>query len=645
VLLGLLAWTICSLTLGLTVYLLFPLFRTKRISLDLSIFLFLLIFFATAYSLLFGLLGYLRPLPMTVGCLIGLVLFALVKPTRVRLLMLPSRLRLGSQIAADGWLELPPWQRWLTLGFAAVVALRFAFLIWALPPFIWDSLTYHLTNVAEWIQRGRIELFETSVVRIHNPANYEILTTWFAVFIRHDVVVEMAGIPAYLLACVSLFAICRSAGSSRPASHMAMLAYASTPALLLATTGTKNDVHMAAYYLAALAIILNLVSERKPLKAENILGQVWVLIIMLFYALGTKAYILHLLPGLLLTAMLARRASMRDRIRRWRSLLKKGLDQIVDLHSTLLGLLVLLLALGLFLGLYWNIRNWALTGNPFYPYGVEVETEKVFEGAGKVIPLRFSRLVQNLKSLAGKFGDRAALISADLPETTGWGWVSYGLGLVALAWGLIRRRSIRMLAAGFSLSFLVLYMSTRPSPWNMRYAIWFPALFAVSLAALYDWMSAKSPRLHRVMLYLLMFSLGANVIVTLNYGRVPLDQFQRMLELPTLERDAARLHVTVPNQYETALKIVPEEDLLGYNVHDNGFIYPLYRADFSQHLVFVPLAEVDNCADVRRVMDQADTEWLFIWRADYEKASILLSCSEVGVLDHVREGLYALEEE
>jgi hypothetical protein len=31
------------------------------------------------------------------------------------------------------------------------VRLRFVFLIWALPPFVWDSLTYHLTNVAHWI--------------------------------------------------------------------------------------------------------------------------------------------------------------------------------------------------------------------------------------------------------------------------------------------------------------------------------------------------------------------------------------------------------------------------------------------------------------------------------------------------------------
>lgn len=642
---GLLAWTICSLTLGLAAYLLFPYFRTERSSLNLCVFLFLLIFFSTAYPFTFGLLGLLRPLPMTLVSMFSLLMFALFKPTRGRLLELPDQLRSGFQSALDWWVGLPRWLRGLTTIFVAVGALRFGFLIFALPPFIWDSLTYHLTNVAEWIQRGRIELFETSVVRIFNAANYEILALWFAVFIGHDVVIEMAGIPAYLLACVSVYAICRISAFSRPASLAASLAFASTPALILATTATKNDVHMAAYYLASLAVILELASERQSSARKNVLGLIGLLIILVFYALGTKAYILHLLPGLLLGALLGGRSSVQGRIRRWRSLTKDGLTQFLDLSFALRFVFILLLVLGVFLGLYWNVRNWVLTGNPFYPYGVAVETEQVFEGAGKVIPLRFSRLIQNLKSLYEKFGDRAALIAADLPETTGWGWVSYGLGLVALAWGLVRRRSIRVLAVVFSLSFLILYMSTRPSPWNMRYAIWFPALFAVALAAMYDWMSTISPGVFRAMLFLLAFSLGTNVLITLNYGRIPLDQFRRMLELSTLERDAARMHVTVPNQYETALKMVPQDDLLGYNVHDNGFIYPLYRADFAQRLVFVALAEVNNCADVVRVMDQAGTKWLFIWRADYEKASILLSCAEVGVLDHVREGLYALEEE
>lgn len=124
-------------------------------------------------------------------------------------------LRSFAEATAGWWADLPIWLRWLTAGFAAVSALRFGFLIWALPPFVWDSLTYHLTNVAYWIQAGRIELFETSVVRIFTPADYEVLATWFAVFLHHDVVIEAAGLSGYALAVLAVYASARTLGASR----------------------------------------------------------------------------------------------------------------------------------------------------------------------------------------------------------------------------------------------------------------------------------------------------------------------------------------------------------------------------------------------------------------------------------------------
>ncbi len=154
-------------------------------------------------------------------------------------------------------------------GFCGVQPIRFAFLIVVLPPFVWDSLTYHLTNVAHWTQTGRIELFEAPVIRIYTPANYETLATWFTVFMHHDLVVEAAGLPAYGLALLAVYALARELGASRTASWLASLTYASTPALLLATTGTKNDPHMAAYFLTCLAIIAGLLNRDPDADGDN----------------------------------------------------------------------------------------------------------------------------------------------------------------------------------------------------------------------------------------------------------------------------------------------------------------------------------------------------------------------------------------
>ncbi len=148
---------------------------------------------------------------------------------------------------------------------------------------------------------------------------------------------------------------------------------------------------------------------------------------------------------------------------------------------------VWVLAAGLLLGSFWYIRNWALTGNPFFPYGVTVETTQVLlPAAERTTRLDLNNFLNNLGSFAQRFGDRQQRITPDLPNTTGWGWVAYGLGLPALVWGLMRRRGPRVLFAGFAVSLLVLFFSSPNSPWNMRYAIWFPALFALAIGFAFD---------------------------------------------------------------------------------------------------------------------------------------------------------------
>jgi hypothetical protein len=455
-------------------------------------------------------------------------------------------------------------------------------------------------------------------------------------------VVELAGLPAYFLSILSVYAIGRMLSFSRPASWVAGLAFASTPALLIASTGTKNDPHMAAYYLAGLALLLHLRRSEISQEVENALGVMTILALVLFLAFGTKAYILHLFPGWLFIAFLGVDGSVSQGWRSWGSHMKKGILQFHDWKNSARLILVMLLMVGAVLGMYWNVRNWLLTGNPFFPYGVAVETEQVFEGAGKTIPLSFSRLIENLRSLVDKFGDRSAMIMPDLPETTGWGWIAYGLGLPALVWSVLRKKSMRLLSAAFAISFIFLYMSTRPSPWNMRYATWFPGILTLAVAALWDWIPPVAKSLQRVMMGLFVFSLGMNLLITMNYGRIPIGQFKRMLELPTAERDAARLRITVPAEYQSALDLVPADEILGYFVHQNGFIYPLYRSNYSQRLAFIPLQEFDGCAALRQKMVHMETTWLFLWRADPSSEDLVNECVQADILVEREKGLYEL---
>jgi len=400
-------------------------------------------------------------------------------------------------------------------------------------------------------------LFDTPIDRIYTPANYEVFAAWFTVFIHHDVVVEAAGLSAYLLAGLSVYAIARSLDISEWASLLGTIAYLSTPALVLAVTGTKNDPFMAAYYLMAAAIILDLLLGKATGEGSDYAWKLLIIVLVLLLALGTKPYIVHLSAGLLVIGggfLLQGKRSGSWYRDKWKS--------ISSYYSSSIYfriMVVLLLISGLFLGSYWYLRNWF-----------------VQEDIAKV-PLDLDNLWRNLKLFIEKFGDKQNRILPDLPNTTGWGWVVYGMGLPALVWGIVRERSIRILAAGFLVSFLAIMISNRASPWNMRYVVWFPALLSIALATVFDRFPDESKAAKQGLSFLFVICIALNLVMTVTYNLIPIKTFKEMLSRSVWERDAALLDVYMPDEYSSALEIVGSEERLGYNVHVGGFVYPLYR--------------------------------------------------------------------
>ena len=642
--LGLISWLVNGIFVTALTYVGHGTLRGNRRSLNIAEFIFLWIFTATLVMLAVGLAGWLAPVPILAVSMAGLALLVLLPVSRRTLAQVWPELKALGKAASTWWGSIPRWLQWLTLLGAVSSAVRFAFLIVVLPPFVWDSLTYHLTNVAHWTQAGRIELFDTPVLRIYTPANYETFTTWFTVFLHNDVVVEASGLPAYLLAMAATYAAGRGLHLSRKASWLASLTYAFTPALLLAATGTKNDPHMAAYFMTAVAIIIGLVSSDSDRSDSNPLGQLVLLVVVVLYAFGTKAYMLHLIPALLVLGFAS--AWQRRDLRVWVRRVKSAIGQLREAGFSLRLILLVVVISGVFLGGYWNVRNLILTGNPFYPYGVDVAGSQVLASGDRTAQLNFSRLTANVQMLIGKFGDKKGPIRPDLPGTTGWGWFVYGLGLPALAWSMVRDKRVRLLALAFLTGLLLIFLSDRPSPWNMRYVIWFPALFSFAFATWVDGVSGSHRLLETGYVALMSLTLVLNFAMTANYYVVTPRMFQQMLQYSVWDRQSATLKVNMPPEYENALVYVPNNELLGYNVGSNGFVYPLYRSDFSQHIVYVPFADDASCEDIIHAMEVRHTRYLFVapeHTADL-KIALLQRCSESdsGLRQRAR-GIYVLK--
>lgn len=118
-----------------------------------------------------------------------------------------------------------------------------------------------------------------------------------------------------------------------------------------------------------------------------------------------------------------------------------------------------------------------------------------------------------------------------------------------------------------------------------------------------------------------------------------------MLQLPALRRDAALFEDNMPAPYAKAVEFVPNDALLGYNVHNNGFVYPLYRSDFSQRIIYVPFSPQASCEGIAGSMRERGTRYLLVAPEHTQDENIarLRECAGAGTVIRERaQGLYVL---
>jgi hypothetical protein len=509
---------------------------------------------------------------------------------------------------------------------AGLQALRIAVHAWVLPPYVWDALSYRLPRVAEWIQRGEVALFETPSTQTRWPATHELLQTWFALFPHHDVLADAASVPAYLLATGSTYAIARALGAARGLASLAALAYAFVPAVALHAASANNDLPVAALYLLVTALLLHLADRRVPARPVLLLAA-----LALAQAVGTKAYIVFLAPGLLVVVLCA------VRIRRRAPPAAARPEPRAP--PWLLGGLA---GGALLLGGYWYARNWVVFGNPFSPTELRLFGHLVFDAedpVGQQGTFSLAGLAKNLSMLKVKMDD-AGPFHPDLLGITGWGWL-VGPGLAVLAHGLAVCPTLRWLAAAFGVSLLSLLAWVTPDWWNLRFALWFPALFAVAFALAVG--AARSRSVRCGLLALATAALLLNLAGTLTVADLTPARWRALLALPATERSSATVLAVLGggrlgDVFLRAIERVPPAEPLGYHVPPHHVIYPLYGADLARRLRYVPL---DANTRLAEALDRRAVRHLFIWRPGPAAQAALDRAVARGELVQVDRGLYA----
>jgi hypothetical protein len=251
----------------------------------------------------------------------------------------PSKISRRSSLESWCWLG---WGLW-----AALAAGRLAVSGLGEYPTDWDSLTYHLPLVDQWLATGN--LYVPGVVKWFFPGNSELLALWMVAPFSGDFFAPLNNFPSIILLVLSAIHLGHILGLGTLLSHLAAFGMVSNYIVRHQLITNKNDVAAASLFLACLVYGL-----RHAFDSRN--TNLVMAAICLGLCAGVKYYAL-LYACLALLILLVCVWSLRGSHLAFRA---------ATVYFS--GLLLL--------GAYWYARNFWLTGTPVYP--------KAFTAAGTI---------------------------------------------------------------------------------------------------------------------------------------------------------------------------------------------------------------------------------------------------------------------
>jgi hypothetical protein len=305
--------------------------------------------------------------------------------------------------------------------------------------------------------------------------------------------------------------------------------------VLLQATSCGNDLAVAAFVLAAYALVAT--GAPRPVQALPLLLAVGIKATGAFAALGVVAF-----------------AWFRERPPR-----------MARTEAAAIA------GAGLLLAGVWYLRNWIVAGHPLFPvYGSH--------GEFAMVPQQGSIDLESLQATIQVIPRRILdpdKFQALSRNTTCWGWAAFVLGLPALLLALREDRRFRILALGFAIGACGTLACVWPDDANLRYIVWFPALFALCIAR----------RKSAVWIGAALLACMVNFTATL----VP------------YEVRYAR-HLTTPES-------IPPSAPVACVFLQAGSSYPLYGHDFSRRVTYPRSLEELRRSGVKYVWLYETPEW------------------------------------
>jgi hypothetical protein len=494
---------------------------------------------------------------------------------------------------------------WAVMVALAVLGTSLLFRFAAEPPTDHDSIGYHLTAVARWIQAGTFVRPERATKVAYYPYGWEALCALFVLPFHEDLLVALPNLIAWAILGLAIVRAGAAIGASRLHALAAAFVVLATPLVRSQVTTMHVDLPLAAFFLAGLAFALAHAATRSPVDLA-----------MFAATLGLVAGVK--MPGLVYDAMLG--AAF---------LVLSWLGRETDASTSMLRRPWVMIGPALLIGAFWYARNFADTGNPLGLVRVALGGRTLFAGR-----IESATLWQT--TLAGLFDvDRAShwrVLGGVVRRAMRVPGLLLGVATLAL---LVRPRPagrglaiVLLLLLGAAAVYLTTPYSavigpghTQLTSWmgeNLRYALPFVALLGVTaslgatrwvgaplviigtvvvlLGAANPWMPAAAALLAMAGLAARTPRRNATAMVALLLAALVCGSFGLRDERELARR---RLYGAVPHRVEQAL---PPGGAVGYVTPAHSYL--LYGTHFTNRVVYVPATGDDRDVWVRGLRDR-----------------------------------------
>ena len=128
-------------------------------------------------------------------------------------------------------------------------------------PSNWDSMTYHMARVANWIQNQSVDYYPTNIQRqLYSPVFSEYVILHLCLLFGNDVTANLVQYTSFLLILYFLWDILKKTGFSDRAAFFADVLFATMPMAIAESMTTQVDLVGCMWLLLFIDLVIELVS-------------------------------------------------------------------------------------------------------------------------------------------------------------------------------------------------------------------------------------------------------------------------------------------------------------------------------------------------------------------------------------------------